>query len=161
MSVKRPRRLRSKTGHHVPVLIVEGSRGLAMGQMRDMPDTHGERLELMRSLGEAAARSGKLGRLEQVFFVSEGWMSVANQGKAAGLAAIPGSQSERSPDRLRAGTAGPAKSLRIFEMIRNPQQQVVDLAELCPLTTKDGTIEIPLLDAFSQGFRLAFLAQAS
>jgi hypothetical protein len=38
---------------------------------------------------------------------------------------------------------------------------VVDLAELSPPHDNDGTIEIPLLDAFAQGFRLAFQAQAS
>ena len=67
-------------GSHVPILIVEGTRGMAISQMRDVPDTHGERLDLMRSLGQAAARSGKLGRLNQVFFISEAWMSMANKG---------------------------------------------------------------------------------
>ena len=70
-----------KDGHHVPVLIVESTRNLIASQIQDMPETHGERVELMRFIGQTAARSGKLGKLEQVFFVSEGWMSRASEDK--------------------------------------------------------------------------------
>ncbi len=68
-------------GQHVPVLIVEGSKSLVVSQIQAMPDTHGERLELMRFFGQAAAKSGKVGKLEQVFLISEGWMSVASKDK--------------------------------------------------------------------------------
>ena len=61
-----------------------------MSQMQEMPETHGERLELMRLFGRLRPESGKFGRCEQVFFVSEGWMSVAN-----------GPDSRRNCDRPR------------------------------------------------------------
>src|SRR5688500_15983202 len=64
-----------QSGKHVPVLIIEGSKSLVAGQIPDMPETHGERLELMHFLGQAAAKSGKVDQLRQVFMVSEGWMS--------------------------------------------------------------------------------------
>ena len=148
-------------GNHVPILIVEGSRALAISQMRDVPDTHDGRLDLMRSLGQAAAMSGKLGRLNQVFFISEGWMSVANNRKPPELR--PSQDPNRKEVLIVSGLElkRQQKYLRIFEMIRNPSQRVVDLAELSPPHDEDGRIEIPLLDAFAQGFRLAFQAQAS
>jgi len=148
-------------GNHVPVLIVEGSRGLAISQMREVPDTHGERLDLMRSLGQAAAMSGKFGQLRQVFFISEGWMSVASQEKPPNMR--PSQDPNRKEVLIVSGLElkRQQKYLRIFEMVRNPSQRVVDLAELSPPHDKDGRIEIPLLDAFAQGFRLAFQAQVS
>lgn len=159
--IQKAKEITLQDGNHVPILIVEGSRGLAISQMRDVPDTHGERLDLMRSMGQAAAMSGKLGRLRQVFFISEGWMSVANQGKAPEMR--PSQDPNRKEVLIVSGLElkGQQKYLRIFEMIRNPDQRVVDLAELIPPHAKDGTIEIPLLDAFSHGFRLAFQAQTS
>jgi hypothetical protein len=148
-------------GHHVPILIVEGSRRLAVSHIQEMPETHGERLQLMQLFGQAAAESGKFGRLEQVFFVSEGWMSVAAQENPPGIR--PSQDPERKEVLIVSGMAvkGRERYLRIFEMVRDPTQRVVDLAELLPPCDQDGTIEIPLLDAFAQGFRVAFQAQAS
>ena len=61
-----------RDGKHVPVLIMEASKNLVVGQIPDMPATHGERVELMRFLGQAAAKSGRVDQLQQVFMVSEG-----------------------------------------------------------------------------------------
>lgn len=49
-----------RDGHHVPILIVEGGKSLVAGQIADMPPTHGERVDLMRFLGQAAAKSGRV-----------------------------------------------------------------------------------------------------
>jgi hypothetical protein len=150
-----------RDGSHVPMLIVEGSRGLAIGQMEEMPDTHAERSDLMRSLGRAAAVSGKVGRLKQVFFISEGWMSMAENGKPPNLR--PSQDPNRKEVLIVSGLELRAQQryLRIFEMIRSPANDVVDLAELVPPHAKDGRIEVPLLEAFAQGFRLALQAQAN
>jgi hypothetical protein len=64
-----------RDGQHLPTLIVEGSKTLVAGQIPDLPATHSERVELMRFLGQAAAKSGRVDQLQQVFMVSEGWMS--------------------------------------------------------------------------------------
>jgi hypothetical protein len=143
-------------GKHVPILIVEGSKSLIVSQIQDMPETHGERVELMRFFGQAAAKSGRVGRLEQVFFISEGWMSVANEGK------LPENRPSQDPNRKEVliisglELKGLKKSLKLFEMVRNENKQVVDLPELSSPQGKEGAIEIPLLDAFAQGFRTAF-----
>ena len=70
-----------RDGQHIPTLIVEGSKNLVGGQIPDLPATHGERVELMRFLGQAVARSGRVDQLRQVFMVSEGWMSARGEDK--------------------------------------------------------------------------------
>jgi hypothetical protein len=132
-----------------------------MGQLQDMPDTHGKRLELMRRFGAAAARNGGVGRLDQVFFVSEGWMSVATKERPPDLR--PSQDPDRKEVLIISGleVRGRRKSLRIFEMVRNQDKRVVDLQELVPPGEPDRAIEIPLLDAFAQGFEIAFQASVN
>ena len=148
-------------GQHVPVLIVEGSKSLIVSQIQAMPDTHGERLELMRFLGQALAKGGKVGKLEQVFFISEGWMSTASKDKPPDVR--PSEDPARKEVLIISGLElnSLRRSLRLFEMVRNQGKQVIDLPELIAPQAREGEIEIPLLDAFAQGFRLAFQAQAS
>lgn len=147
-------------GQHAPILIVEGSRRLAVSQIEEMPDSHSERVELMRLFGQAAAMSAKFGRLEQVFFVSEGWMSIATRGKPPDL------RPSQDPDRKEVliisalELKGGKKQLRIYEMVRNANNEVLDLAEMSAPPGQEA-VEVPLLDAFVQGFDLAFHAQVS
>ena len=42
-----------KDGHHTPILIVEGSKNLIVSQIQEMPETHGERMEMMRFIASA------------------------------------------------------------------------------------------------------------
>jgi len=148
-------------GHHVPILIVEGSRRLAVSHIQEMPETHGERLRLMQLFGQAAAESGKFGRLEQIFFVSEGWMSVAAQENPPSIR--PSQDPERKEVLIVSGleARGRRTRLRIFEMVRNGDQEVVDLPELSSSQAAEATAQVPLLDAFVQGFALAFQARVS
>jgi len=46
-------------GHHVPILIVEGSKSLIVGQIEEMPETHEGRAELMRFMGRQHRRAGE------------------------------------------------------------------------------------------------------
>ncbi len=148
-------------GHHVPILIVEGSRSLAVSHIQEMPETHSERAELMLAFGQAAALSGKIGRLEQVFLVSEGWMSVASSERPPHMR--PSQDPERKEVLIISGLAlnDRKKELRLFEMVRNDNKQVVELQEMAPPEGRDGEVEIPLLDAFAEGFRTAFQARLS
>jgi hypothetical protein len=41
-------------------------------------------------------------------------------------------------------------------MVRGENEQVMDLPEISPPPEKEGEVEIPLLDAFAHGFRVAF-----
>ena len=159
--IQKAKEITLQDGNHVPVLIVEGSRGLAISQMRDVPDTHGERLDLMRSIGSGCGHERKARPTAPGLLHLRGLDERRNQGKPPDMR--PSQDPNRKEVLIVSGLElqGQQKHLRIFEMIRNPQQRVVDLPELMPPHAQDGTIEIPLLDAFAQGFRLAFQAQVS
>jgi hypothetical protein len=146
-----------RDGNHVPVLIVEGSKSLVAGQIPDLPATHGERLEMMHLLGQAAARSGRIDRLQQIFMVSEGWMSEPSEDKPTDM---PSSQ---DPDRKEVliisviQVKESRKNLKIFEIIRDSDEKVLDIKEfLSAKEKKDEAVDVPLLDAFVHGFREAF-----
>jgi len=146
-----------RDGNHVPIVIVEGNKSVVAGQIPDMPPTHGERVELMRFLGQAAAKSGRVDQLQQVFMVSEGWISETNEDKPTGMR--PSEDPNRkevliiSAMKMEEGK----KQMKIFEIMRDGTGQMVGFEELLPdIQKKDESIEIPLLDAFVQGFQTAF-----
>lgn len=143
-----------RDGHHMPILIVEGSTRLIVSPIPEMPTTHQERVELMSMFGEATARIGRVGQLKQVFLISEGWMSVASEGRIPELR--PADDPQRKEVLIISGLQLPEqrRHLRLFEMLRNPNSQVVSLPELVPPGQKDERVEIPLLDAFANGFQV-------
>ncbi len=146
-----------REGEHVPVLIVEGGKNLVVGRIPDMPATHGERVELMRFLGHAAAKSGRVNQLQQVFMVTEGWMSMADEDKPAEM------RPSEDPNRKEVLIISAIqvqehkKQIKLFEIRRDSNEQVVSLEEFLPdEKKKDETVDVPLLDAFVQGFQLTF-----
>ena len=146
-----------RDGQHVPVLIMEASNNIVVGQIPDMPATHGERMELMRFLGQAAVKSSRVDQLQQVFMVSEGWMSMASEAKQAEL------RPSQDPDRKEVLIISAIqmrerkKHLKLFEILRDSTEQVVGLEEILPdEEKKDESVEVPLLDAFVHGFQMAF-----
>jgi len=145
-----------KDGKHVPILIVDGGQGLLIRQLNELPATHQERAELLRFVGMTTAMSGKLKSLNQVFMVSEGWMSLARKD---GQPMIPPSQ---DPDRKEVlivsgmQLEGNRKHLRLFEILRYGENNGVDLQELFPDANQNGPVEVPLLEAFVHGFQFSF-----
>ena len=146
-----------RDGKHVPVLIIEADNKLVAGQIPDMPATHGERVELLRFLGQAAAKSGRVNQLQQIFMVTEGWMSVASEDKPAEI------RPSQDPNRKEVLIISAIqmkeskKQMKVFEILRDSTEQVVGLEEFLPdEKKKDESVEIPLLDAFVQGFQTAF-----
>src|SRR6266700_2813126 len=67
-----------RDGNHVPILIVEGSKNSAAGQIPKLPETHKEKMKVMHRFGQVVANSGRIDQLKQVFMVTEGWMSIAS-----------------------------------------------------------------------------------
>jgi hypothetical protein len=110
----------------------------------------------MRFLGQAAAKSGRVGQLQQVFMVSEGWMSVASKEEPAKM--TPSQDPDRKEVLIISGMQMKAgkKQLRLFEMLRDDEQQVTSLEEFLPEAEKEETVEIPLVEAFIEGFQIAF-----
>jgi hypothetical protein len=146
-----------RDGKHLPVLIVEADSRLVAGQISYMPATHGERVELMHHLGQATAKSGRVDHLQQVFMVTEGWMSVASQDKQAEI------RPSQDPNRKEVLIVSAMqfkerkKQMEVFEVLRDSEEQVIGFEEFLPdREKKDESVDIPLVEAFVQGFQTAF-----
>ena len=152
-------------GGHAPMLIVEGSKAPVIIQFESVPDSHDERAQMMYSVGTTLAQSDRAGGLEEVWFISEGWMSTARKG---GGIKIPPSQ---DPDRAEVLSIVRAKIYlgdfrtngAIFEMVRGESGKLVDLKEV-ELIRKDkegddGEVVSPLLAAFIEGFQLGTILE--
>src|SRR5258706_1581238 len=145
-----------KNGGHEALFIMDGSKHIIAGGVGTLPATHDSRIRLMQSAGRYAARSGEVGRLRQVFMISEGWMSRSKEGKPLKMRPI------HDPDRKEVLIVSglqiqeQLKYLKMFEMKRDQDGRLINLEELIPDTGKNGKIEIPLVDAFAEGFQLAF-----
>jgi len=151
-----------RDGYHIPVVIIEIDKKLMGAQIPDLPATHGERVQLMRLFGLAAAKSGRIDQLEQVFMVSEGWMSMAGGDDPAEI------QPSQDPNRKEVLIISAVqlkeykKQMKVFEILRDSRDQVVGLEEFLPEEKKkDDLVEVPLLDAFVQGFQTEFRSKFS
>ncbi len=129
---------------------------VAAGQIPAMPGTHGERMELMRLLGQQAAKSGKVNQLQQVFMVHEGWMSLTSEDQSAEV--IPSQDPNRKEVLIISAIhmQEHEKQVKVFEILRDSSQQVIDLQEFLPdERIKDEPVKVPLLEAFVSGFQTA------
>jgi len=147
-----------RCGRHVPTLIVEGSQKMARGQIQDLPETHGERLELMRFLGQSAAKDGNIDKLHEVFMIFEGWLSAEGEDKPA--EARPAQDPKRKEVLIISGLQMKErkKLLKIFEILREKDHKIVGFEEcLSDEKQQEATVEVPLLEAFVHGFQSAFL----
>jgi hypothetical protein len=142
-----------RQGSHAPTLVVLGDRGGLAAVIPELPDTHSGRCQSLKAAGLALAQTGKLGKLEQITFICEGWMSVyGNEGRTS----LPPSQ---DPDRVEVliidslRSASRELELAIFEMQRDSAGQLMGLRPLETLASSAGVhADSPLLDAFVQGF---------
>ena len=145
-----------RDGKHVPVIIMEADSKVMAGQIRDMPPTHGERVELMRFLGQAAAKSGRVNQLQQAFMVTEGRMSEPREEE--GTLIRPSEDSNRKEVLIISAIqmSERKKHLKVYEVVRDQHEQVTGMEEFVPESPNETSIEVPLLDAFVQGFHLAY-----
>lgn len=141
-----------ESGVHVPTLIVEGSGPSVIAQLPDMPDTHEGRLQLMHAAGFALGASSEVGELEQVFFISEAWVSVMRKGRPPVLP--PSADPERKEVLIISNlkVEGHQTDMAIFEMVREDEQLVALEPYEADHEAQAHTVEMPLLDAFVAGF---------
>ena len=147
-------------GNHVPTLIMDSSKDVVISQIPSMPVTHGERLEFMRFIGQVAAKSGRVNQLQQVFLVSEGWLSVASEDKPIDL--LPSQDPEKKEVLIISAMQlkESKKHIKVFEILRDSKERVVSLEEFSPdAQQEEKSAEVPLLDAFVDGFEMAFRAR--
>jgi len=145
-----------KDGLHVPLIIMDGSKDRIFGSVPEMPGTHGERLQFLHTIGQLAAESGKVGKLRQVFFISEAWMSMPQDGQVPTIR--PANDPNRKEVLIISGLKieGQVKHLKLFEMLRAADGILVGLQEVMPGEKENGEIDIPLLEEFQKGFQSAF-----
>ena len=144
-----------RDGKHVPVLIMEADNKVVAGQIRDMPPTHGERVELMRFLGQAAAKSGRVHRLEQIFMVTEGWMSEPREESKF----IRPSEDPHRKEVLIVSAIQMTerkKHLKVYKVVRDQYKQVTGMEEFLADSPQETSVDVPLLDALVEGFQTGF-----
>jgi hypothetical protein len=141
-------------GGHAPTIIAQGSSGALIGALEGIPATHEEKVQQMYSAGVLLGYTGKVGRLEQVFVISEGWLSQAHEDQ------LPKQPPSQDPDRIEVlliayrRVAEHRSTMICWEMVRNANGQLTALRDLAKPDSEDrsGRADSPLLDAFVEGF---------
>jgi hypothetical protein len=151
--ISKAKEIMLRDGQHMPTLIMEASNLLVASPLPSLPVTHGEKVEFMRFVGQVAAKSGRFDQLQQVFMITEGWMSESSENMRP-------SQDPNKKEVLIISAIQMKerkKQMEILEILRDDQEQVVGLEAYLPdKEKKDEKVDIPLLDAFVQGFQTAF-----
>ncbi|MGQ9851565.1 MAG: hypothetical protein ACUVSU_16105 [Aggregatilineaceae bacterium] len=140
-----------RDGTHLPTVIAEGSEQTAIAQIAYLAGTHEERAQQLFIAGFTLAQSRLVGRLRQVFFIAEGWMSEAEEGK---LPEYPPSQDPRRKEVLFVSSLqvmDRRTELMLFEMLRDDEDQLREVRQYQP-PTSDTEVTSPLLAAFIAGF---------
>jgi hypothetical protein len=155
--INQAREIIVRDGEHVPTLIADGSRRSVVIPLPEIGDTHDERRVQMFAAGFVLGHSRGLGILRQVFFVSEGWLSLA-EGKMPPR--MPPSEDPNRREVLFVSSLKLAErkaDMVVFEMIRDSKGELVEIRPLPEVADKEiGTMDVesPLLDAFAAGFGL-------
>lgn len=146
------REMTLRDGGHAPTLIIDGSSGPVFVQIDALAPSHNERIEQMFFAGATLAREGHLGRLRQVFFISEAWLSTAQDGL------LPNTPPSQDPNRkevlIISGYAPSTRqaNLAVLEMVRDQDGTLRDLREFEQFEDDEDQVESPLLMAFVKGF---------
>ena len=139
-----------KHGGHVPTILVTGTEKGMVGQLPELPDTHEGRAQILFNAGYTLAQEGSLGLPIQVFFISEAWLSLPEDGE---LKVRPSEDPNRIEILLIAGLhlLQQIHSFVAIEMIRDEAEQLIELREHSR-HVGEGRSYSPLLDAFLLGY---------
>lgn len=141
-----------RDGHHAPTLIIDGSTRPVIVQIDGLAPTFEGRVQQMFVAGQALAREGGAGRLRSVHFVTEAWLSHAQEGK---LPDVPPSQDPQRKEVLIVdGVEAKSRRARvaIYEMLRDQQGNLREIRELKLPDDSSTSSDSPLLEAFLTGF---------
>jgi hypothetical protein len=131
------------------MVFTRGTKGKVYMSLPD-GETLSDRVHIMTQAGIQLAQGGKVGEIEQVFYVFGGWSSPAR---------TPYIRPSQDPNRaevlvlsaLDAKTN--SQTLQMYACIRDAKQAVIDLKRVLP---EDAEAESPLLPAFLAGYRLFY-----
>lgn len=141
-----------RDGHHAPTLIIDGSLRPVVMQIDGLAPTFEGRVQQMFVAGQALARDGGAGRLRSVYFITEAWLSQANEGK---LPDVPPSQDPQRKEVLIVdGVEAKSRRARvaIYEMMRDEQGNLREIREIQLPDDSSTSSDSPLLEAFLTGF---------
>ena len=130
-----------------PLVFVSGTKGKVYMSL-PYGDTLSDRVHIMTQSGVQLAQGGKVGEIEQVFYVCEGWSSSAR---------TPYIRPSQGPNRAEVLVVSAldvktnTQTLQMYACIRDAKQAVIDLKRVLP---EDAKAESPLLPAFLAGYRL-------
>ncbi len=141
-----------RDGKHIPALIIEGTKKAVFRSIPVFPGT----AQFMHVVGRQEAKSGEVGDIRQVFFISEGWMSLPKDREISKI--IPSQDPNRKEVLVvsRLKIQGQVKNIKLFELIRNDHGKLVDIQEFLPSTKESERAYIPFLEAFCEGFQNTF-----
>jgi len=144
-----------KFGNHLPTLIIEGKRESVFAQLDNVANTHEGRLRQMFTLGATLGEQGVIGSLQQMFYISEAWVSMAQKGEM--LPDVPPSQDPKRKEVLVIVNFHAQRQnmqMVMLEMVRDTEGQLVALPELQRSGQAGEHAESPLVTAFVRGFQV-------
>ena len=139
-----------RDGYHVPMVLVDGSKIDVAVQITEFGDTFEERRRQMFHAGFALAQENVVGVLQQIFFVSEGWMSV---GTAEKQPFYPPSQDPNRKEVLLIANLNVLTNQNEamkMETVRDAEGKIIALTE----PQKGTAAESSLLNTFVVGFAM-------
>ena len=140
-------------GKYAPMLLVEGSKQTLAIDLEELPESMTKRARQLIVAGFAVARDYNLGELQQAFFVSEGWMSLPDEGI---MLDVPPSQ---DPNRREVLMISHLKmpdfqmAANIIELLRDGNGILRELRDYRPPMGGEESIFNPLLLAFAAGYQ--------
>jgi hypothetical protein len=138
-----------RDGYHAAMLFVETSLQTLAIQISEIAETHEERLAQMFLAGFKLSRVAEIGILQQVFFITEAWLSIVEENK-------PYIQPSKDPKRkevlmiTQMDVPENKIATRTLEMKRDKKGKLVQIIKRPPLEGESA--ESPLLTAFVIGF---------
>lgn len=142
-----------REGGHAPMIIAEGNINTSAIEIGALGNSHEIRMAQMRAAGYMLGRRATIGNLLQVFFISEGWMSVANKGR------LPATKPSEDPNRVEILLINHlllktnATQIVAYEMIRANDDKLVGLRKLPDMEREGGQAQNFLLNAFIDEYK--------
>jgi hypothetical protein len=144
-------------GGHQPTIVVEGVDKTLVTKITELAESHEGRLFQMYSAGWIVAQSGQIGILEQVFLVTEAWLSLREPDHDPQLA--PSEDSRRKEVLIiSAYTINQDKvDIRIKEMIRDEDGTLSALQTIDFPNEEGMSYDAPLLTHFVLGYAMGLM----
>lgn len=140
-----------RDGFHRPMMIVEGDHQNVSVPLERLGTTYDARAQQLFTLGAILAEEGEIGVLQQVFLITEAWLSVNASPN------LPNVRPSLDPNRKEVLTVAqwsvqpPKTEIVIFEMKRNKKGKLIQLEDQ-HMNEQNSSMESPLLQAFAVGY---------